>query len=194
MYLLIQNAIRQYQAMQEKVQEINGLSSGTVKIGTISSISAHWLPVLIQKFQEKYPQVKFILHQGDYTTIPEWVRTNQADFGFISPDALPNTAVQFVKSGALRAVLPLNPPLAQRKFVTLTDLAQEPFLELEEGAYSEPLTAFADANLRPNVKLRVHDDYSILSMIELGLGVIFYLNLSYEKRRTKSLFYQSTPN
>ncbi|EHN59015.1 LysR family transcriptional regulator [Oenococcus kitaharae] len=180
-YPLIQNAIRQYQAMQEKVQEIKGLSSGTIRIGTISSISAHWLPVLIQKFQEKYPQVKFILHQGDYTTIPEWVRTNQADFGFISPDALPNTAVQFVKSGALRAVLPLNHPLAQRKFVTLTDLVSEPFLELEEGSYSEPISAFKAANLDPHVKIRIHDDYSILSMIELGLGVSILPELVLQK-------------
>ncbi len=180
-YPLIQNTIRQYQAMQEKVQEIKGLSSGTIRIGTISSISAHWLPLLIQKFQQQYPQVKFILHQGDYTTIPEWVRTNQVDFGFVSPDALPHTDVQFVKSGALKAVLPPNHPLVQHGFVTLADLTSEPFLELEEGSYSEPLAAFEKAHLQPNIKLRVHDDYSILSMVELGLGVSILPELVLQK-------------
>lgn len=167
--------------MQEKVQEIKGLSYGTIRIGTISSISAHWLPLLIKQFQEKYPQVKFILHQGDYTTIPEWVQTNQVDFGFINPDALPNTNVKFIKSGTLRAVLPLNHSLAKQNFVTLSELVSEPFLELEEGAYSEPLTAFSAANLQPNIKLKVHDDYSILYMIELGLGVSILPELVLKK-------------
>lgn len=42
---------------------------------------------------------------------------------------------------------------------------------LEEGAFNEALSAFHEAHLEPNVTLRVHDDYSILSMIEEGIGV-----------------------
>lgn len=184
-YPLIKATLRQYQAMHEKIEEINGLSSGTIRIGTISSISAHWLPLLIQKFQKEYPQVNFILHQGDYTTIPEWIKTNQVDFGFVSPDALTSADIKFVKSGALRAVLPFNHPLAKQNFVTLENLISEPFLELEEGSYSEPLAAFEKANLQPNIKLQVHDDYSILSMIELGLGVSILPELVLKKTSYK---------
>lgn len=42
---------------------------------------------------------------------------------------------------------------------------------LEEGSLSEPLAAFQANGLEPHIRLRVHDDYSILSMIEAGLGV-----------------------
>ena len=76
----IQNTISQYQFMQEIVKEIRGLDSGTIRIGTLSSISCHWLPQLIQAFQEKYPNVEFILHQGDNNSIPEWIRTSEIDF------------------------------------------------------------------------------------------------------------------
>ena len=74
LYPFIQRTVAQYQAMQEMVKEIKGLESGVIKIGTFSSVSAHWLPKMIKKFQIKYPNVQFVLHQGDYTTIPEWVR------------------------------------------------------------------------------------------------------------------------
>lgn len=50
----IQNTISQYQFMQEIVKEIRGLDSGTIRIGTLSSISCHWLPQLIQAFQENH--------------------------------------------------------------------------------------------------------------------------------------------
>ena len=67
--------------------------------------------------------------------------------------------------------MPVNHPLAKKSFVTLENLEKEPFLLLEEGALSEPLEAFRQAGLEPSVRLCVHDDYSILSMIESGLGV-----------------------
>ena len=157
--------------MLEISKEIKGLNSGTIHIGTISSISCHWLPGLIKQFQEVYPNVQFVLHQGDYTSIPEWVRTGEADFGFVNPDAIPGVKTRFIKTGELRAVLPVNHPLAETKYITLDKLAKEPFLLLEEGALSAPLEAFKQAGLEPNVRLCVHDDYSILSMIESGLGV-----------------------
>lgn len=167
----IKKTVAGYQAMLEISKEIKGLNSGTIRIGTISSISCHWLPGLIKQFQEVYPNVQFVLHQGDYTSIPEWVRTGEADFGFVNPDAIPGVKTRFIKTGELRAVLPVNHPLAETKYITLDKLAKEPFLLLEEGALSEPLEAFKQAGLEPNVRLCVHDDYSILSMIESGLGV-----------------------
>lgn len=171
LYPFIQRTVLQYQAMQEKANEIKGLETGVIRIGTISSISCHWLPPLIMEFGRFYPQVQFILHQGDYTSIPEWVRTGEADFGFVNPDAVQGMDTQFIKEGELRAVLPEGHPLSEKPYITLKELSAEPFLLLEEGALSEPLEAFRQAGLEPNIRLCVHDDYSILSMIETGLGV-----------------------
>lgn len=171
LYPFIQRTITQYQAMQEIAKEIKGLDSGIIKIGTFSSVSSHWLPKLIKKFQIQYPNVQFVLHQGDYTTIPEWVRIGEVDFGFINPDALTGIKTTLIKEDNLLAVLPVNHLLSNQDHVTMQDLSAEPFLLLEEGAYSETLSAFQDQQLKPNIKLRVHDDYSILSMIEEGLGV-----------------------
>lgn len=81
----------------------------------------------------------------------------------------------------VRAVLPLSHPLASAPFVTLNDLVKEPFLLLEEGALSEPLEAFRAAGLEPSVRMCVHDDYSILSMIEAGLGVSILPDLVLQK-------------
>lgn len=171
LYPFIQRTLSQYQSMIEIAKEIKGLDTGIIRIGTISSISCHWLPELIQAFWKLYPQVQFTLHQGDYTTIPEWVRTGEVDFGFVNPDAVTGMKTRFIKAGELRAVLPAEHKLTAKPSVTLAELAAEPFLLLEEGALSEPLEAFHQAGLKPNVRLCVHDDYSILSMIETGLGV-----------------------
>ncbi|MBU5435844.1 LysR family transcriptional regulator substrate-binding protein [Pseudoflavonifractor sp. MSJ-37] len=54
-------------------------------------------------------------------------------------------------------------------------------LLLEEGCYSEPLEAFRAAGLTPDVRLTMHDDYSILSMVEQGLGYSLLAELVLQK-------------
>lgn len=193
LYPLIQRTIAQYQSMQEIAKEIRGLDTGIIRIGTISSISCHWLPGLIKAFWERYPKVEFVLHQGDYTTIPEWVRTGEVDFGFVNPEAVSGMKTQLIKEGELRAVLPTGHALASQPSVTLEELAGEPFLLLEEGALSEPLEAFHRRGLEPDVKLRVHDDYSILSMIETGLGISILPELVLRKTNYKVAILPVTP-
>lgn len=153
-----------------------------VCIGTISSISCHWLPPVIKQFWQKYPNVQLIVHQGDYTTIPEWVRTGELDFGFVTPDAVQGTDSRFLKYGEHRACLPKDHPLARLPAVPLKVLANEAFLLLEEGIYSEPLAAFRAFGLEPNIRMTMHDDYSILSMVEQGLGVTILPELVLRKQ------------
>lgn len=181
MYPSVHRAVLQYQAMRRTADEIRGLDSGVVRIGTVSSVSCHWLPEIIRAFWQEYPNIQIVLHQGDYTSIPEWVRTGAVDFGFVNPHAVKGMETTVIKSGEFRAVLPKDHPLAAKKSLILEDLAEEPFLLLEEGAYSEPLEAFRAAGITPNVKLRVHDDYSILSMVEQGLGISILTELVLHK-------------
>lgn len=89
----------------------------------------------------------------------------------MNPDAVKGIRTRLIKEDKLMAVLPTGHPLCEQEYVTMQDLAKEPFLLLEEGAFSETLTAFHAEQIEPDIKLRVHDDYSILSMIEEGLGV-----------------------
>jgi len=181
LYPSIQSSVSQYEAMRRTADEIRGLDSGIVRIGTVSSVSCHWLPEIIRAFWKKYPNIQIVLHQGDYTSIPEWVRTGAVDFGFVNPHAVKGMETTIIKSGEFRAVLPKNHPLTEKKSLVLEDLAEEPFLLLEEGVYSEPLEAFRAAGINPNVKLRVHDDYSILSMVEQGLGISILTELVLHK-------------
>ena len=85
LYPYLERTIYQYIASQEKAKEIRGLETGVIRMGTLASISAHWLPSLLKEFQEKYPGMEFVIHQGDYTSIQEWIKTGAVDFGFVNP-------------------------------------------------------------------------------------------------------------
>ncbi len=147
-------------------------------------MSAHWLPQVIWAFWEKHPNIQIVLHQGDYSSIQEWIRNGAVDFGFVNPQAVKGLETMVIKSGEFRAVVPPGHPLAVKEAVTLEDLAGEPFLLLEGGVYSEPEEAFAAAGIVPDVKLRVHDDYSILS---IEPPIIRTLAVATKDRRTLPL-------
>lgn len=171
LYPFIERLVNQWQAVEEKAKEIRGLESGVIRVGTLTSITCHWMPKLIKGFQEEYPGAQFLFHSGDYTLIPGWINDGSVDFGFITPKVAPALKHQKVKDGELLAVLPLGHPYAEKEKVPLSALAEEPFILLEEGQYSEILSAFEDQGLRPRIKYTVHDDFAIMTMVESGLGV-----------------------
>lgn len=171
LYPFIEKNILAYETMLEKSKAIKGLDTGIIRVGTVSSVTCHWLPTLIKGFLEIYPNVQFIFHQGDYSSISEWIRTGEVDFGFINPEAAAGLKTVEIKTGQMLAVLPKDNASAESKAIKLSDLSKEPFILLEEGRYSEPLEAFRKCGISPNIKYTLHDDYAIMTMVEAGLGV-----------------------
>lgn len=145
----IEKTVQKYEDLRRMEDEIRGLDSGIVRIGTVSSVSCHWLPGIVRKFWAKYPNVQLVLHQGDYTSICDWVQTGTVDFGFVNPAAARGLETQTLQTDPFVAVLPKDHPLAQKPSVSLQELAAEPYLLLEEGCYSEPLEAFRKAGVTP---------------------------------------------
>ena len=167
----IRNICNSHRKLKEKQKELEGLQSGLIRIGTFSSVSCHWLPGLMKDFKEKYPAVHFELHQGDYTDIANWINEGSVDFGFVIPKAVSKLTTIPLQEDDMLAVLPVDHPLASHTKVSLKDLTKDPYILLEEGDISEALLIFDQNNFKPNIQYRVHDDYSIMSMIEQGLGI-----------------------
>lgn len=171
LYPFIEQTMLKYRAMQEKTMEIKGLETGVIRVGTLTSITCHWMPVLIKGFQKLYPHVRFLFYDGDYTSIQEWIKTGHVDFGFITPPAVTGLDTIKIKNGRMLAILPKNHPLAKNTVIPLQSLTEDPFILLEEGHYNEPLEAFHAAGLKPNIKYTIHDDFAIMAMVEAELGV-----------------------
>ncbi|GAP03101.1 LysR substrate binding domain protein [Fructobacillus pseudoficulneus] len=171
LYPYIEQSLRQYQTLQETAGAIRGLKTGTVRIGAITSVSCYWLPDLFKRFQEKYPAIEFVLQQGDYGTIVNWIRNGTVDFGLMTADYGDGFAKQIIHTTEMKAFVAKSHPLAKLEKIPIAALAEDPFILVEGGGYSEPLESFKEAGLQPNVRYRIQDDYTIMAMVEAGLGV-----------------------
>mgnify|MGYP001493497596 CR=1 FL=1 len=62
-----ENVCKEYEKLQTEVDELQGLKSGLIRIGTFSSVATHWLPNIIREFQKDYPEIDYEMLLGDYT-------------------------------------------------------------------------------------------------------------------------------
>ena len=161
----------EYQKLQMQVDDLRGLQSGLIRIGTFSSVATHWLPKIIAAFQADYPGIDYELLLGDYTEIEAWIADGRVDCGFLRLPTNPEFETIPLAKDRLMAILPEGHPLATISKVPLAALCAEPFMLLEKGAKAEIAEVFARNHLTPQVHFTTWDDYAIMSMVESGLGL-----------------------
>lgn len=161
----------EYQKLQMQVDELNGLQSGLIRIGTFSSVATHWLPNIIREFQKDYPNIDYELLLGDYTEIEEWIADGRVDCGFLRLPTRPEFETIFLEQDQLMVILPENHPLAECDRFPVVSLCNDPFMLLEKGAKAEVSEIFERCGLTPKVHFTTWDDYAIMSMVESGLGI-----------------------
>ncbi len=166
-----QNLCTDFDKLKMQVDELNGLQSGLIRIGTFSSVATHWLPNIIKEFQRDYPNIDYELLLGDYTEIEEWIHTGRVDCGFLRLPTQPEFETIFLEEDKLMAIIPENHPLKDCDLFPVNALCKEPFMLLEKGAKAEISEIFERNNLTPNVKFTTWDDYAVMSMVESGLGI-----------------------
>lgn len=156
--------------LERKRTELLQAENSEIRLGTFTSVSRTYLPPRVQAFTARYPGVRFVMRQSEYDEIAQWLDEGQIDLGFTSSDAGLPAQHHVLYEDRMVAVLPKEHRLAGAGEIGLRDLLGEPFLMLDEGDYSTVLRAFGAEGLSPDVRFRVYDDYTILAMVQQGLG------------------------
>ena len=160
------------EALNRRASSIRGLEAGRVRVGAFTSVAVHWLPGMIQAFQQAYPQVEFELINGDYRDMAEAFLQSRIDLGFVTlPNELPGCVCEPLVEDRLMVVLPKNHPLAQSAQFPLEAIGDEPFISLLESGNQDARRALELSGVRANVKFKTKDDYALIAMVEQGLGV-----------------------
>lgn len=159
-------------ALETQVAQLHGLTKGTLRVGTFTSVSIHWLPSLMKEFLSCYPGIQFeLVSKWEFTEVEELVRRGQVDCGFLGLPAGDALDTIFLRRDRLLAVLPLDHPLAGADFYPISRFNQDPFILIQENWDMEISRIFQEEGLRPNVQYALSDDFAILAMVEQGLGV-----------------------
>ena len=167
----VRNLLNSAEQLAQTAASIRGLESGTVRIGSFTSVAVHWLPPVLKEFQKDYPRVDFKLLNGDYHDVEQWLMEGSIDIGFVNvPSAVDCECIPLMEDRLL-AILPRHSRFESYPRFPLVECETEPFISLLESSDHDARRALEAAGVKPNVRFYTKDDYAIIAMVEQGLGI-----------------------
>lgn len=171
MLAYMKEMLRCHEQMQQDAAAINGVQTGTVRIGTFTSVSTQWLPGILKSFQDRYPGVEIELYEGYYDEIEQWIASGEVDLGFVSLPTAVACDWHPLKRDRMLLIASADHPLATQETVDVAQLAEEPFIMPTVGCDNEIRRILQAHKLEPKIKYELGDDHAIIAMAASGLGI-----------------------
>ena len=155
-----------YDELEGQILRMQGLETGTVHIGTFSSVAINWLPNIFSKLRRDYPGIGYEMLLGDYDEVERWIADGRVDCGFLRLptegkfDTIPLTQDEY------KVILPVGHPLAEKETIGINDLNNQPFLLLEHGGKTEVTELLNACHVTPDIRFTTWEDFAIMAMAE----------------------------
>jgi LysR family cys regulon transcriptional activator len=178
-------------ALRSVKEDVNSGNSGTFTVATTHTQARYVLPIVIEQFVSKYPDVQLVLKQGNPEEICSLVDTGEADLA-IGTDTLvqfPNLVRLPCFSLPRSVVAKAGHPILSVKDLNLQDVASYPIISYDPR-YSgrwRVMKAFKTAGIEPKIILSAIDADVCKTYIELGLGIGILTTITFDPIRDVGL-------
>jgi DNA-binding transcriptional LysR family regulator len=148
-----------------------------IRVGAIDSAAAGLLPMLLSDFRERRPDVTVKLTEDKTIRLLPALISGRLDIALVRPPQKPDKRLEFLFLLHETAVVAVSDhhPLASRKRVTVTDLAEQPLIvpERRSRPHSHDLTMklFAQAGLQARIAQLANEKQTIVNLVAAELGV-----------------------
>jgi DNA-binding transcriptional LysR family regulator len=152
---------------------------GRLRVGYMDFAINGRLPQLLQGFRSKYPRDVLDLEYNPTTKQRTALLEGRIDIGFLIGEFESSKVLNvLVERNDYVALLPDAHPLASRRTLRLSDLAEEPFVMGTEDAFSSfrrlLFPVCHAAGFFPNIVQQASNSNGIFGMVAAGVGVSVY--------------------
>ncbi len=149
---------------------------GKVNISYVGSAMQNVIPKLLLDTRRKYPELKFALQELDNAKQIEGLLSHKIDFGFVRLDRVHrDLKMAPVLTDTFSLVLPEQHPLSKRKFKSLTQVKEEPFIlferEYSSFYYDIVMSIFDAAEFSPIISHTTVHANTIFRLVENNFGI-----------------------
>jgi DNA-binding transcriptional LysR family regulator len=165
------------QAAADAVAEVRGGLRGTLRLGTMTSVSLIDLPALLGAFHQQHPGVLMRTTAASSGTqgLVDALLERRLDVAFVSWPGPPPAGIALtdLTSSVLDLAVPAAHPLAGRGSVPIAELAGLDFVDSAVGYGNRTVAdrAFAAASLTRRVTIEITDIATGVAFVRHGLGV-----------------------
>jgi DNA-binding transcriptional LysR family regulator len=167
------------QAARDAVDAVRGTVRGTVALGTLAHAGSVDVLQILRTVRQDYPGIVIKLRQtvqGTRTSLED-VRSGALDLALVSvpEEAAPDVELYPLHAEGIVFACPDSHHLAGRKRVSLSEIADEPFIDFPGGWGNRTTvdTAFAASGLHRTVHTEVVSFTMATELVREGLGVAF---------------------
>lgn len=157
--------------LQQAILEFNGLTHGSVKIGTFSSVCNSFIPELVTTFSEQHPSIEIKIYQGTYDDVYNWIKTGVVDLGFLSASSSKELPFTPLYEDELLCIVPKSFRPKRRNYIELSELQNQNFVSQRESTDADIQNLFNKYQLKIRSSCHVVDDSSTIAMVAAGLGI-----------------------
>jgi len=160
----------------QSAREVSAGALGTVTVGYIATAMLTVLPVLVRKFRERHPRLRLSLRELSSEAQLQALRSGELDVAIVSgrPDDEGLVSYELYRD-PLVALLPSDHRLAKRDRVTLSSLANEPFILFPQwqtpGLHDQIVRLCRSSGFEPVVGQEAQSWHVIAALVGVGLGV-----------------------
>lgn len=172
----VETALDELELGEKKLRELTSNTCGSVDLGFIYTLGAHFVPTLVKHFlqQDHYQNARFSFGQGNTKQLIQGLKNEKYDLAFCSyVDNEPDIEFIPITQQELVLIVPKNHPLANQDEIDLAQTAEYPFVYFnkESGLRQTIDELFAEANLKPNIVCEVEEDSAVAGLVAVNYGI-----------------------
>ncbi|MES2206641.1 MAG: CysB family HTH-type transcriptional regulator [Pseudomonadota bacterium] len=181
---IIKVILHQLDNLKRVSDEFHNETEGEISIATTHTQARYVLPLIIERFRKRYPNVRVCLKQGNPRQVGQWIINGEADVG-IATDAIGQTDGLITLpcySWHHCVIAPLGHPILETDNPPLQKLAQYPLITYDDtitgGAAIHQV--FVEHDITPNIALSALDADVIKTYVEMGMGIGIVASMAYD--------------
>jgi len=163
-----------HEALQSKMQELQGVFSGNIHVATVYSIGLYDLPAYVQQFMRDYPEVNIQIEYRRDNQVYDDVLGNVVDLGLVAyPVRQPKLEIVPFRQDLLVLACPPEHPFARLKTMKLKALAGQKFVGFEPDMPTRKAVdkMLQDQGVEPEYVMQFDNIETVKRAVEIGSGV-----------------------
>lgn len=168
----IRQVLKTDAVLHQAVTSLNGLETGTVRLGCFNSVCTNHLPKLIHGFNGLFPNIRIQIYQGSYDDIISWLKSGVVEIGFLSTASAENEVpICPLYKDELLCIVPGNFQTQNPDYISHDEIKGQEFIAQQESTDSDIQNYLQKYQLQVRISCHASDDLSAVSLVSNGFGI-----------------------
>ncbi|MFP8967603.1 LysR family transcriptional regulator [Pokkaliibacter sp. CJK22405] len=183
---LFEQAGRILQVVQDaqlEMQELKGLTQGTVRVGIPSMLGSFHFPPILMAFKHRYPNLTFSVQEGGTWQLQQMLEKGELDLAVIESELVPpELEARTILREEMLVTVSRDHRFADTSSVTLQEFFQEELVMFRQGYFHRKVLdrLAGEVGCTPNISFETNLVPLIRSIVKHGFGISTLLKMAIE--------------